>query len=89
MVIPLHAGQEKSVAATKSYIAQLIAGVRLVSLWSQNTQLQNALNLLPNTLSQACQMNWSHAISSLTQANRLFVIGGDQLCHRHGIGAQV
>jgi glucosamine--fructose-6-phosphate aminotransferase (isomerizing) len=31
--LPLHAGPEQSVAATKSYIAQLVAGAMLVAAW--------------------------------------------------------
>ena len=34
-VFPLHAGPEQSVAATKSYIAQLVAGARVVAAWQR------------------------------------------------------
>lgn len=34
-VLPLHAGAETSVAATKSFIAQLVAGARLVAEWER------------------------------------------------------
>jgi glucosamine--fructose-6-phosphate aminotransferase (isomerizing) len=46
-VFELHAGPEKSVAATKSYIAQLVAGARVVAAWQQDDELLAALQALP------------------------------------------
>ena len=37
-VLPLHAGAETSVAATKSFIAQLVAGARLVAQWESRSE---------------------------------------------------
>jgi glucosamine--fructose-6-phosphate aminotransferase (isomerizing) len=74
-VFPLHAGQEKSVAATKSFIAQLTAGARLVAAWQGDAMLQGALAKLPDTLRQAAQADWSAAVETLRSADRLFVIG--------------
>src|SRR5262245_25133075 len=34
--VPLHAGEERSVAATKSFIAQMVAGAALVGAWEQD-----------------------------------------------------
>ena len=74
-VFPLHAGQEASVAATKSYIAQLVAGARLVAAWQDDLVLQAALSALPGALSRAAQADWSNAVEALADADRLFVIG--------------
>ena len=38
-VIPLHAGKEKSVAATKTYIASISALIQLVAYYSQDKSL--------------------------------------------------
>ena len=46
-VIPLQAGRETSVAATKSYIATLVALAQLVAAWTQNDTLKQALSALP------------------------------------------
>jgi glutamine---fructose-6-phosphate transaminase (isomerizing) len=73
--IPLYAGQEKSVAATKSFIAQLGAGAHLVAAWSEDAALLNALPSLPDTLRQAAALDWSSAVPALRDAERLFVIG--------------
>ncbi len=72
--IDLAAGPEKSIAATKSFIAQLVAGTRLVASWSRDTALLDALGCLPETLDQALTSDWSAAIASLLHADRLLVI---------------
>jgi glucosamine--fructose-6-phosphate aminotransferase (isomerizing) len=74
-VLPLHAGAETSVAATKSYIAQLVAGARFVAQWQNDAQLKASLERLPEALELAVQQDWSAAVQALAQADRLFVIG--------------
>jgi glutamine---fructose-6-phosphate transaminase (isomerizing) len=74
-VLPLRAGTEASVAATKSYIAQLVAGARVVAAWQGDAALQAALDTLPLALRRAVCEAWRHAIPALTNADRLFVIG--------------
>jgi glucosamine--fructose-6-phosphate aminotransferase (isomerizing) len=74
-LLPLHAGTEASVAATKSYIAQLVAGARLVSQWQNDAQLQAALERLPDALEAAAAQDWSPAVQALAGADKLFVIG--------------
>jgi glucosamine--fructose-6-phosphate aminotransferase (isomerizing) len=72
--IDLAAGPEKSIAATKSFIAQLVAGTRLIASWSRDDALLHALKHLPDTLSQAVVSDWSAAIAPLVAADRLMVI---------------
>jgi glucosamine--fructose-6-phosphate aminotransferase (isomerizing) len=74
-VFPLHAGEEKSVAATKSFIAQLVAGTRLVAGWQQDNMLTKALLALPDALAAAAANNWSAAIEALTGVDRIYVVG--------------
>lgn len=74
-VFPLHAGVEASVAATKSYIAQLVAGARVAAAWQHDLALQSALASLPDALTRAVQMDWSVAVEVLQTVDRLFVIG--------------
>ncbi len=74
-VIPLHAGTETSVAATKSYIATLTALVQLVAAWSRNEQLKRALQKLPGQLDEAWQLDWQDGIDALENARNFFVIG--------------
>ena len=74
-LFPLHAGAELSVAATKSFIAQLVAGARLVAAWQQDAELSAALADLPTVLMCAVNADWSAAVQALRDADRLFVIG--------------
>jgi glutamine---fructose-6-phosphate transaminase (isomerizing) len=74
-LLPLHAGPERSVAATKSYIASLAAIVQLVAEWSGDRPLGAALEQAPQQLARAWQLDWSAALSALTKTNSLYVIG--------------
>ena len=74
-VFPLHAGAEKSVAATKSFIAQLVAGARTVAAWQDDLVLQSALSALPGALLRASHQDWSAGVELLQGADKLFVIG--------------
>jgi glucosamine--fructose-6-phosphate aminotransferase (isomerizing) len=74
-VVPLGAGPELSVAATKSYIASLSAIVHLVAEWSEDKALLAALGDLPDQLAEAWRADWSEAVPLLTPAQNLFVIG--------------
>ena len=66
---------EKSVAATKSYLATLAAILHLVSEWSQSSVLKHAAAGLPLALSQAWEKDWTLAVEILKNAKNLFVIG--------------
>jgi glucosamine--fructose-6-phosphate aminotransferase (isomerizing) len=74
-VFPLHAGLETSVAATKSFITQLVAGARVAAAWQDDLALQASLSALPGALSRAVNMDWTSAIDVLKDVDRLFVIG--------------
>ena len=74
-VFPLHAGREQSVAATKSFIAQLIAGAHVVAAWQDDAALHAALRGMPAVLSAAVATDWSAGVEALVDADRLFVIG--------------
>lgn len=74
-VLPLGAGPETSVAATKSYIATLAAVVSLVTAWTQDETLDAALKNLPALLRKAWTCDWSAMVDSLASARGLYVIG--------------
>ncbi|MDN3576791.1 SIS domain-containing protein [Chitinimonas viridis] len=73
--LPLEAGPEYAVAATKSYIASLAAGARLVAHWADDAQLLNGLAALPDNLAKAQEVDWSHGVEVLQQAERIMVVG--------------
>ncbi len=72
--LPLRAGEEKSVAATKSYVASLAALVQLAAEWSKDSVLRAALAKLPGDLERAWSLDWSGAVDALAQVDGLFVI---------------
>ena len=74
-VIPLHAGAETSVAATKSHIASLAAILHLVANWTGEPQLASALDGLPDGLERAWKLDWQEAVDQLKDAKNLFVLG--------------
>jgi glutamine---fructose-6-phosphate transaminase (isomerizing) len=75
-LLPLCAGAERSVAATKSMIASLVAGASLVADWSDDPQLRAALTKLPSILdSSSAAAPATDAIETLAQASSLFVVG--------------
>ena len=80
-VFDLQAGPETSVAATKSCLAQLVSGARLVAYWLAAQQdepscaLGDALSALPGALERATTQDWSAALDVLVDADRLYVIG--------------
>ncbi|NML61993.1 SIS domain-containing protein [Massilia sp. RP-1-19] len=73
--MPLHAGKEQSVAATKSFIASLVAGARLVAEWQNDPELKESLAALPDALAVAAQADWSPAIEVLAPARNIMVVG--------------
>ncbi|WP_166936009.1 SIS domain-containing protein [Rhizomicrobium electricum] len=75
VAIPLHAGPEKSVAATKSYLATVAGIAHLVAAWAGDSSLTNALNELPARMVQAWDLDWSKAAENLAGARDLYVIG--------------
>ena len=73
--LPLLAGPELSVAATKSYIGALGALIALVAAWNGDGALEDALSAAPALLEQAWTLDWSAALAPLTAASHLYVIG--------------
>ena len=72
--LDLRAGEERSVAATKSHIAQLVASARLVAAWQNDATLAAALARLPQALARASRADWSALAGTLQDAQRMMVI---------------
>jgi glutamine---fructose-6-phosphate transaminase (isomerizing) len=73
-VLPLRAGPEKAVAATKSFVASLVAGARLTAHWCELEGLEASLASLPDALEEALSEDWSRAVETLLHEERLMVI---------------
>jgi glucosamine--fructose-6-phosphate aminotransferase (isomerizing) len=75
LTLPLKAGPETSVAATKSYITALAGVAQLVAAWTPDAPLARALDTLPTVLTQAWTLDWSPAVAALKDATNLYVLG--------------
>ena len=73
--IDLRAGVEKSVAATKTFVASVVAGLALLARCSDDRNLLAAVEALPESLGRAVGCDWSEMIGSLEGHNALYVLG--------------
>jgi glucosamine--fructose-6-phosphate aminotransferase (isomerizing) len=73
--LALHAGEERSVAATKSFIVSCVAGAAIVAHWSGNAELLSAVARLPRTLADAARLNWEGFTDFAAGAGSMFVLG--------------
>jgi len=73
--LPILAGPEESVAATKSYIGSLLAVAHLVAEWTGGRALRVALASSPEGLRAAWDMDWSAAVDALVDVRDMYVIG--------------
>ena len=73
--IPLAAGPERSVAASKSFIASLAAILDLLAAWTEDPAIDSALSGLPEQLERAWTLNWTPAVNPLMNPGNLYVVG--------------
>ena len=75
IVVPLQAGIEQSVAATKTCLASAAALAGIAAAWSQNAQLQAALHSLPAALATARDLSWDGALPHFAAAQSAYTLG--------------
>ncbi|WP_151719569.1 SIS domain-containing protein [Gemmobacter serpentinus] len=73
--LPLQAGEEKSVAATKTYINSVLAGLALLAEWREDEGLRRAVTALPEAFAKAVALDWEPLSARLSRANSAFVLG--------------
>ncbi|MBS0611720.1 MAG: SIS domain-containing protein [Proteobacteria bacterium] len=73
--VPLCAGPELSVAATKSFIASLAALAHLVAAWTADRTLLEQVHAMPQALDEAWRLDWGAALPVLAPAQHLYAIG--------------
>ncbi|MEM9583706.1 MAG: SIS domain-containing protein [Pseudomonadota bacterium] len=72
--LPIHAGPEISVAATKTFVTSLVAGLWLIAEIKQDADLIAAINALPTHLAAATTCDWSDA-AAVMDGRSLFTLG--------------
>ena len=75
MAIDIAAGEEKAVAATKSYVNSIVAGLALIAHWSGDASLKAALERLPGHLDEALGLDWSFMIEPVAKSQSLYMLG--------------
>jgi len=71
----LEAGIERSVAATKTFVSSVVAGLAILAHWQNDRALQRALSELPELFEQAIACDWSPLVPALDGPTSLFVLG--------------
>jgi len=74
-VLPLKAGAEISVAATKSYLATLSALLQLTAYWTENKELVSALDTLPAALQNIVDSEPQLTSKSIEDVKNMVVLG--------------
>jgi glucosamine--fructose-6-phosphate aminotransferase (isomerizing) len=72
-VIPIEAGAEHSIAATKTMIGSMAAGAELIAALAEDQALRSALDRLPERLNRALSLDWSEVSDDLGEASAVFV----------------
>lgn len=70
----LHAGPERSVAATKTFVTSLVTGLWLMAEWKADADLISAIHDLPDALDRATRCDWSPFIDALS-GDSLYTLG--------------
>ncbi|TPW29665.1 SIS domain-containing protein [Pararhizobium mangrovi] len=73
--VALQAGPEKSVAATKSFVTAIVAGLAILGHWRADDRLLEALSALPQHFEAAIACDWSAFVEALSHRDSLFVLG--------------
>jgi glutamine---fructose-6-phosphate transaminase (isomerizing) len=75
IVLPMAAGKELSVAATKTFVASVAILLNFTANWASERSIKAALDRLPERLGEAAQLDWSTALSALSAAKSLATLG--------------
>lgn len=75
LVLDIAAGPERSVAATKTVLASLAAGLGLMAAWTGEPALEAALARLPARLEAASALDWAPLTREIGRVQRMFTVG--------------
>lgn len=73
--IDIKAGPEIAVAATKSFVNSIVAGLAIIAEWGDDRPLAAAVAALPEQLEKALSLDWSALIEPLQSAESLYMLG--------------
>lgn len=73
--LPIHAGPELSVAATKTFVTSAVAGLLLLAEWREDKVLCEAIHRLPDALAKAAALDWPEVRAAVRPDTSLFTLG--------------
>ncbi|KAB1113194.1 SIS domain-containing protein [Neorhizobium galegae] len=73
--VDINAGPELAVAATKSFVNSIVAGLALLSEWVGDEALKTAIRDLPGHFEKAVKLDWSELAHELGDAESLYMLG--------------
>lgn len=73
--IDICAGPEKSVAATKTFVLSIVAGLLLLARWRRDDKLLTAIERLPDQFAAAAGCDWMPLSDRVHDLNSLYVLG--------------
>lgn len=74
-IVDICAGTEQSVAATKTFVTSAVAGLAIISGWTEDLGLAKTLDALPEALEKALDCDWSALVDATADASSLYVLG--------------
>jgi glutamine---fructose-6-phosphate transaminase (isomerizing) len=75
IILPMAAGPELNVAATKTFVSSIAALLSLVAAWVNDPKMTAALDRLPDRLASAAELDWAQALSVLSATESLVALG--------------
>jgi len=75
IILPMAAGPELNVAATKTFVSSIAALLSLVAAWANEPEMTAALDRLPDRLASAAELDWTQALNVLSAAESLVALG--------------
>jgi glucosamine--fructose-6-phosphate aminotransferase (isomerizing) len=73
--LPIHAGPELSVAATKTFVTSAVAALLLVARWKGDAALAAAIHALPQALARAVAVDWAEVRAAIAPGASVFTLG--------------
>lgn len=75
LTVPIHAGPELSVAATKTFVTSAVAGLAVLAELRGEPDLLAAIRTLPDALSAAAHIDWPEVRATLADQDSLYTLG--------------
>lgn len=73
-VVPIYAGTERSVAATKTFVTSIVAGLWVIAEIAEDSEVLASIHALPSQLAKASKCDWSMAAQAIS-GRSLYTVG--------------